>query len=95
MKKIISILVCAALIMSFFPTAMAADVQKSIYYVSPDGSNKNSGTSPDAAWKSFSYAAANAKAGDTVIFKDGTYNEENLGETDFMPSISVLRKGGK
>ena len=45
-----------------------------VYYVSPNGNDKNAGTKA-APWKSVYYAAKKAAAGDTVIFEDGIYRE--------------------
>lgn len=77
MKKIISILVCISMVLAFMPAVFVGAEDGNIYYVSPDGSDHNSGTQ-DSPWKTFSYAASTAQAGDTVIFKDGTYNESAL-----------------
>lgn len=40
-----------------------------IYYVSPEGSNKQNGTSWETAWRTPAKAAATAQAGDTVIIR--------------------------
>ena len=45
-----------------------------IYYVSPNGNDKNAGTKA-APWKTAYHAAKKAAAGDTVIFEDGIYRE--------------------
>ncbi|MGH7998478.1 MAG: choice-of-anchor Q domain-containing protein [Brasilonema sp.] len=48
-----------------------------VYYVSPDGSDNNPGTS-DKPWKSVNYAVGEnsvVKAGDTILVQPGTYSE--------------------
>ena len=47
-----------------------------VYYVSPNGDNKNDGKSAAKAFKSINYADAYGllKAGDTVVVAEGTYN---------------------
>lgn len=54
----------------------AAPAWSATYYVSPTGSNDNSGAS-DQPWLTFSYAinAARASCGDTLVLKDGTYGD--------------------
>jgi len=44
----------------------------SVYYVAPDGNDRNPGTK-ELPWATPAHAAAQAKAGDTVIFKPGVY----------------------
>ncbi len=45
------------------------------YYVSTSGNNANNGLSPNSAWQTIQYAAANVAAGDTVNILGGVYNE--------------------
>lgn len=45
------------------------------YYVSTTGDNANDGTSPATAWKTISYASANAPDTSTILVSDGTYYE--------------------
>lgn len=45
------------------------------YYVSPSGSNTNSGLSPDSAWRNVQFAANHVAAGDAVNLLGGVYNE--------------------
>ncbi len=47
-----------------------------VFYVSPDGSDKNSGKSIDKAWKTPQYAADSVEPGDTVYFMSGIYGNE-------------------
>jgi hypothetical protein len=49
-----------------------------VYYVSPSGSDSNSGTSITSAWKTISYAVDSrspVQDGDTIYILEGTYNE--------------------
>ena len=45
------------------------------YYVSPSGSNTNSGTSTSSPWKTITYAISQATPGATIHVLAGTYNE--------------------
>ena len=47
------------------------------YYVSTSGSDSNPGTK-DKPWKTPSYAATQAKAGDTIYLRDGTWKDEHV-----------------
>ena len=59
-----------------FVTAGGETGEGNYYYVAPGGNDKNPGTE-DKPWATFAKAANTAKAGDTVIFEDGTYNEKS------------------
>lgn len=49
------------------------------YYVSSTkGNDANSGTSKDKAWRTITYAATKAVAGDTVCIEGGNYGNENV-----------------
>lgn len=45
------------------------------YYVKPNGDNSKDGKSEANAWATFSHAAANSSAGDTIKVMPGTYQE--------------------
>lgn len=45
------------------------------YYLSPTGSNSNSGTTEAAPWLTFAYAIANSACGDNLLLLDGTYGD--------------------
>ncbi len=45
-----------------------------VYYIAPDGSDKNNGSS-DSPWATFAHAMTALTAGDTLIIKDGTYKQ--------------------
>ncbi len=49
-----------------------------VYYVSTRGSNSKSGTSKSNAWKTITYAASKARAGDVVYIKAGNYGKEYI-----------------
>jgi hypothetical protein len=48
------------------------------YYLAPSGSDSNSGTSPDAPWKSFTKVKS-LQPGDTLVVLDGTYGRGTTG----------------
>lgn len=56
--------------------SIAAPSAATVYYVSTTGSDGAAGTSPAAAWRTISYAAAQAQAGDTVYIQAGNYGSE-------------------
>jgi hypothetical protein len=55
------------------PVPPIGDPTMAQYYVSPSGSDSNPGTI-DKPWKTPAKAAATAKAGDTVLFRAGSYS---------------------
>lgn len=80
MRKVLSILLCAFLLIPFaFNEKVDANAfTGNTYYVdSIDGNNANAGTSPDKAWKDldgFANCPSPLKGGDTVLFRaGGTY----------------------
>jgi len=52
--------------------ALASDLRAATYYVAPNGSNSNPGTS-DKPWASPAYGSRQIKGGDTLIIRKGTY----------------------
>jgi parallel beta-helix repeat protein len=52
-------------------------VNKSIYYLSPTGSNNNNGTSASTPWLSFEHAFSVMQSSDELILLDGTYSSAN------------------
>lgn len=65
-----------------------------VYYVAPNGDNKNDGKSADKAFKSLNYADAYGllKAGDTVVVAEGTYNLPNQ-TTYSTDGVTYVAKG--
>jgi hypothetical protein len=67
------------------PTLYQAVAQGAVYYVSPIGSDTNSGTE-NQPWRTIQKAADTLVAGDTVYVKSGTYSEQvipkNSGSAD-------------
>ena len=57
---------------------IATSIGQTNYYVSPTGSNANSGTEPNQAWQTINYAAQNSSivGGDTVFIMQGVYDEQ-------------------
>ncbi len=68
--RIVAVCTIPALVFLALPAASLAGT----YYVSPGGNDTNPGTAA-APWRTVSKAAAALAAGDTAIFKAGTYNE--------------------
>jgi hypothetical protein len=65
----------AWLVLGFASPAHATEAPGGrVFYLSPNGSDSNPGTSA-APWKSLWQAAVSVSAGDTVILTDGVYNE--------------------
>ncbi len=66
-----------------------------VYYVSPTGSDDNSGTS-DKPWKTVNYAVSeksSVKAGDTILVQPGTYTEiVTLGKSGNSDSGNITLK---
>lgn len=48
------------------------------YYVSPTGSDTNTGLGEASAWRTIAHAAQNVHSGDTVRIKGGSYNGDHL-----------------
>ena len=49
------------------------------YYISPTGSDSNSGTSSSSPWKTFNFAIPKLRPGDTLLLRNGTYSGSNTG----------------
>uniref|UniRef100_UPI0035684F96 hypothetical protein n=1 Tax=Roseovarius sp. TaxID=1486281 RepID=UPI0035684F96 len=56
-------------------TTLPADREPQTYYVSVDGDDAHSGTSPEQAWRTIQHAADRVAVGDTVLIGEGTYRE--------------------
>jgi hypothetical protein len=59
------------------------------YYMSPGGSDANSGISTSSPWKTFGYAIPKLNAGDTLVLMDGTYTTAGSGNL----TINCTAKG--
>lgn len=98
MKKIIAILLSFIMVMCMMPTALVI-ASGNTYYVSPDGDDTNDGSEAQP-WATLCKAAQELQAGDTAIFKDGTYNEmqytvfSNSGTDDAPITIKAENKHG-
>jgi hypothetical protein len=49
------------------------------YYISPDGSDGNPGTTPAAPWRTFAHALPVLQPGSTLVLLDGTYTSATSG----------------
>ena len=49
-----------------------------VYYVSNSGNDKNNGQNQNNSWRTITFAATMAKAGDVVYIKAGDYGKENV-----------------
>jgi len=49
------------------------------HYISPDGSDENAGTSPEAPWGTFAHAIAQLQPGDVLGVMDGVYEPQTTG----------------
>lgn len=58
--------------------AFAVDAAAATYYIAPTGSDSNPGAA-SAPWRTFSFALAKLKPGDTLLLRDGTYTPSNSG----------------
>jgi len=69
LKKFFTLSIFIFVFLLFAPEISAAD-----YYISPSGSDSNSG-SLSSPWRTLEKAGAGAEAGDTVYIREGVYNE--------------------
>lgn len=60
------------------------------YYVSLTGNDSYKGTSPDSAWRTVTYSATKAKAGDIVYIKGGNYNHEHVVVSNYGTSSNPV-----
>lgn len=65
----------AALLSACLIVFVSTDLLAATYYVSPTGSDTNTGLSVTTPWRTFGKAAATAQAGDTVYLRAGMYRE--------------------
>src|SRR5581483_3249410 len=63
-----------------FALALSSIAQSSTtYYISPSGSDSNSGTLATKPWKTFKHAIGTLTAGSVLVVEDGTYSSSNSG----------------
>ncbi|MCR5691565.1 MAG: DUF1565 domain-containing protein [Eubacterium sp.] len=80
--KILKVVAGAALcLMATFAISAKADAA-SKWYISPSGSDSNSGTSTSAPFKTLMQAQSAASSGDTVYIMGGTYNISSAAASD-------------
>ncbi|MEK7390504.1 MAG: hypothetical protein AAB036_12505 [Elusimicrobiota bacterium] len=70
----------SCLALSALLASIAAPISASTYYISPAGSNANSGTSASSPWLTFAHAFANmagspAGCGHTLVLRNGVYGD--------------------
>ncbi|MCE5345415.1 MAG: T9SS type A sorting domain-containing protein [Bacteroidales bacterium] len=79
MKFLVPVKISAKVLISGIIFIMISmSVEATNYYVSLTGSNSNAGTSAEAAWRTITYAATQAKAGDLVYIQGGNYGHEHV-----------------
>ena len=67
-----------AMILGIIFISASFSVGATDYYVSLTGNNGYLGTSPGQSWRTITYAATRAQAGDIVYIKGGNYGDENV-----------------
>ncbi len=70
--------------------SIQAAIGGNTYYVSLSGSDANDGFTEATAWRTITYAATKARAGDTVIIKSGNYGSEKVVMTNSGTSTSPI-----
>ena len=68
----------STLLLCSLSTSYGSALNATTYYVSPDGSNNNSGLSLEDAWKTIKYSIDVIAAGDTLLLADGVYRENSV-----------------
>ena len=66
-------------------------VQAATFYISPTGSDSNSGASTAAPWLTWPHALANTACGDTLIARNGTYTTAKNG-TPIITKVCTASK---
>jgi hypothetical protein len=64
-----------------------------IYYISPDGSDGNPGTSPTAPWRTFAHALPALLPGATLVLLDGTYTVATSGLLQIFCGMNGVNNG--
>jgi len=68
--------------------SLSASAQTAYYLDGTNGSDLNTGRSPETAWKTFAKANATLEAGDTVYVRGGTYTESDFVNSFINPANS-------
>ncbi|MDF2648692.1 MAG: Alpha,2-mannosidase [Paenibacillus sp.] len=80
-KRLFSLLGLLAMLLAnltILPAKADAEVTTTHYYVSPNGSDSNDGTSPSSPWKTLKHAGNVVTAGSTVHVAPGIYTENGI-----------------
>src|SRR2546430_2078821 len=72
---------------------LCSSLQAATYYVSVAGNDSNPGTS-GSPWRHLSKAAATVAAGDIVIVRDGTYDNESQVGPIYVVTITASGSAG-
>ena len=72
------------------PPAGGSSVQPPTFYISPSGSDSNSGTSTSSPWKTFAYAIPRLQPGDMLVLMNGTYKGTNSGYPDINCNTNAV-----
>jgi len=59
------------------------------YFISPSGSDFNSGVTPTSPWKTFAFATPKLRPGDTLILMNGTYNSSTTGYLEISCGVTA------
>jgi len=86
-ERVGSLSFVAVVVFMLSASVFCSEVVAASYYISPNGSDSNNGTS-GAPWKTFPFAIPRLQPGDSLILKDGTYTQSNSG------FISISGKSG-
>ncbi|MDD4490184.1 MAG: right-handed parallel beta-helix repeat-containing protein [Paludibacter sp.] len=65
-------------ITGIFLFCLVASTGATNYYLSLTGDNSYNGLTPDSAWRTITYSATKAKAGDVVYIQGGNYGHEHV-----------------
>lgn len=74
--KTLKLLKFISLIIFFLVLSTIGEASAAIYYIAPNGSDSNNGTSQSVPWATFSHATGVLQPGDTLYLMDGTYFQQ-------------------
>lgn len=72
--------------------AISRQAEAAVFYISPAGSDANTGVSAAAPWKTFAFATPKLNPGDSLILLDGTYTLAGSGAANI--NCSTTHKNG-